>query len=87
MSHPRTQLKELPQFSGWAVIASLVNLGLACALLITIWMEPGPDLVPPMLGCLTIGSYLLLTQGYVALARWLGRAHRSARETKGDDRP
>lgn len=87
MSRPRTPPNDPPQFSGWAVAACLVNLGLGCALLVTIRVEEGPGLVPAMLGCLTLGIYLLLTQGYVALARWLGRVHPSARHTKGEDRP
>lgn len=73
----REQVKprEEPVQSGWGLLACGVNLGLAYTMAVTAG-EHVEEILLPMLGCWVLGTYLLFTQGSVALLRWLKRQPR-----------
>lgn len=63
--------KEPPATSPWLVLLCLVTLVCAYGMVLTVEAERFARLFLPMMSALALGTYLLFTQGSVALVKWL----------------
>ncbi len=65
--------KEPPTFSPWLAGAGGISLLLSYGMALSVQQEEFVDRFLPILALLTVGTYLLFTQGAVAIMRWLKR--------------